>query len=191
MTTTKRWFSLAIALTTALVLGLGISIGLADDDAGARLAVLEQPPTLSAPVPTEIGGVPFAMIHDRTDLDARRLARSAAGLSYFVAPGVRPGDVCLLALAGSGAASSTCNPLSVLQSFGAIPLLSFRPDGGISLAAIVPDGATGLRANDGSVGTVESNVLLIDVGPSADSVSFAIAGQSMTLDLGLWKEPLN
>lgn len=180
------------AVAVAVASAVGIAFGATSGDGNALdLAVLDGPPSLSAPVPDRVGGVAFADIHSPVDLGQRRLASSGGGELVFVAPSrVRDGEVCLLTVAASGSAASTCNGASAIADQGAIPLLRFRSDQGVQVTAIVPDDVSGARADDGTRGTVQNNVLSMSIGAGVDSIALiSDGGRTSHLDVGLWRDP--
>lgn len=94
------------------------------------------------------------------DLAGARLAREEDGVRYFVVPGADE-TVCLAAV-GPGGGGATCNPRSVLVTFGAIPLYTARSGGRRTAAGLVGDGFDLVTAPDGTSAPILGNVFAID-----------------------------
>lgn len=121
-----------------------------------------------------------------------RLGADQRGTKYYVAPGRVPGSgqpgICLIeatVIGGQFFGSATCNPPSVLESFGAIPSGSTRLDGSMTFSAVVPNGFTGARGSDGRTARIAGNVLVIELPAAVDEVQIQGSAGQRTLQAGV------
>ena len=99
------------------------------------------------------------------DTAQARLAVTVGDRNYYIVP-AGADSVCLVVTTSAQNAGSTCNPVSVLVTFGAIPLNRQNLDGRTYTAAgIIGDGFSRVTNAAGQTQEIKNNVFVIEAPP--------------------------